>query len=135
MQADTEAWLGRVNLIYAFGTEYLGRAPAAAIMSAELYQFFASTIKASGHSRWSEATFQPRLREFAAARGWVIEKKKTKHSKDRLSQPPVDFPVDPPKILPGVARPSVQGRACLARGGRQPGEQSRGEGRSVTFRI
>ena len=97
VQADTAAWLGRVNLIFAFGTRYLAEGGPRRVMSAELWRFFSQSIKEGGHNRWSEATFNRRLREFAAAQGWVIEKKKTKHSKNLLSQPPVDFPVDPPE--------------------------------------
>ena len=84
-------------------------------MSAELCRFFSQSIKDGGNNAWSEATFNRRLGEFAAAQGWVIEKKKTKHSKDLLSQPPVDFPMDPPRVLPGVARAAIQGR--FGRGG------------------
>jgi len=96
VQADTEAWIGRVNLMHAFGTAQLAGDAARCVMSSELYKFFRLVTKDSGNVAWSERTFNARLVEFAAARGWVIEKKKTRHSKASLSQPPVDFPADPP---------------------------------------
>ena len=97
VQADTSAWIDRVNLMLAFGTAQLAGDVSRFVMSAELYKFFRQVTKDSGNVAWSERTFNARLVEFAAARGWVIEKKKTKHSKEALSQPPVDFPADPPK--------------------------------------
>jgi putative DNA primase/helicase len=96
VQADTSGWLGRVNLMFTFGIQHLVQAAGRWVMSAELYRFFRQVIKDSGNSAWSERTFNARLSEFAVARGWAIEKKKTRHNKDSLSQPPVDFPMDPP---------------------------------------
>lgn len=97
VRADTDAWIDRVNLMHAFGTAQLAGDAGRWVMSAELYQFFRQVTKGSGNVAWSERTFNARLTEFAAARGWVIEKKKTRHNKEALSQPPVDFPADPPK--------------------------------------
>ena len=97
VRADTDAWIDRVNLMHSFGTAQLAGDAGRWVMSAELYQFFCQVTGKSRNAPWSERTFNARLVEFAAARGWVIEKKKTRHSKDRLSQPPVDFPADPPK--------------------------------------
>jgi putative DNA primase/helicase len=97
VQADTGAWRGRANLLSEFVPEHLEPDTAGyCVMSAELYQAFAQAIKASGHKAWSERTFNQRLREYADANGWDIEKKKTKHRKDRLSQPSV-FPMEPPE--------------------------------------
>jgi P4 family phage/plasmid primase-like protien len=97
VQADTSAWLDRMNLIFTFAAEHLKRdTDGRRIMAAELWKFFRTSIGASGNSSWSERTFNRRLAEFATARGWVIEKKKTRHVKELLSQPPADFPEDPP---------------------------------------
>ena len=102
VQADTDAWRNRANLLSEFLPEHLeastmGCVVEQCVMSAELYQLFAAAIKASGHRAWSERTFNQRLREYADANGWDIEKKYTRHNKDRLSQPPGGFPMDPPK--------------------------------------
>ena len=97
VQADTSAWLDRMNLIFTFAVQYLKRdTDGRRIMAPELWKFFSASLGASKNSSWSERTFNRRLAEFAVARGWVIVKKKTKHSKELLSQPPVDFPEDPP---------------------------------------
>jgi len=97
VQASTSAWLDRMNLIFTFAVEHLRQdTTGRRIMAPELWRFFSASIGASKNSSWSERTFNRRLCEFATARGWVIVKKKTKHSKELLSQPPVDFPEDPP---------------------------------------
>jgi phage/plasmid-associated DNA primase len=96
VRADTDAWIDRVNLMHAFGTAQLAGDTCRWVMSAELYQFFRQVTKDSGNVAWSERTFNARLVEFAASRGWVIEKRKTRHNREALSQPPVDFPAKPP---------------------------------------
>ena len=127
VQADTEAWIDRVNLMHAFGTTQLAGDATRCVMSSELYKFFRLVTKDSGNVAWSERTFNARLVEFAAARGWVIEKKKTRHSKDALSQPPVDFPVDPPKSYQAwhglrfrVEADELADLAALEKPGREP---------------
>ena len=101
VQADTDAWRSRANLISEFLPGHLEAntvdcAVEQCVMSIELYQVFARTIRDKGNKTWSERTFNQRLRDYADACGWIVEKKYTKHRKDRLSQPG-DFPVDPPK--------------------------------------
>ena len=98
VQADTSAWLDRVNLIFSFVTEHLKQdADGHRVWADELWDVFRRTIKGSGNNAWSGRTFNRRLTEFAAARGWVIEKKKAKHSDDLLSRPLDGFPEDPPR--------------------------------------
>jgi hypothetical protein len=101
VQADTDAWRNRANLLSEFLPDHLeastmGCVVEKCVMSIELYRVFAQAIKDRGHKAWSERTFNQRLREYADAHGWIIEKKYTRHSKDRLSQPPGGFPMDPP---------------------------------------
>ena len=93
---DTREWLNRVNLIFAFGTEHLRQDDPRRIISDELFQFFSKFLSDSKHRPWSKPTFNARLAEFAAARGWHIVKKKTKHDKDLVSHPDDWFPVDVP---------------------------------------
>ena len=93
---DTREWLNRVNLIFAFGTEYLKQDDPRRIISDELFQFFLTFLAEGKHRPWSKPTFNARLAEFAAARGWHIVKKKTKHDEKLLSHPDDWFPVDVP---------------------------------------